>query len=219
MCLRGGATGIDYHHSFGFTLGDGKVSASDASEERSALLLETVLIYRLGGMIARCSIPAPCALHAGGNFRIHQNGEIRLQVAAQNTMKLQHRFAAQFAAASLVGFRRIGETVAKHNFPRSQSWLNHLFNVLRAGTKHERQLGKRRQVRRTGMEKYLTNFFADVRSARFARDNYLETLRPQYLCKFLQLRALARPVQTLDGDELSAMGHGEIIAFSRQRAV
>jgi hypothetical protein len=33
------------------------------------------------------------------------------------------------------------------------------------------------------------------------------------------LRTLARSVQTLDGDELSAMRHGEIIAFSLQRAV
>src|ERR1700733_8527173 len=116
MSLIGRSPRIDYDHALRFPRRDRQIPLVNAGKERPGFLLETILVP----MAARSTLPAALVAaaspaHAHGGVGVEQQSEIGLQVSAQHAMQFEHRVAAQLAAAPLVSFRRVGETIAEHN--------------------------------------------------------------------------------------------------------
>ena|ERR1700692_21059 len=122
-------------------------------------------------------------------------------------MQIQHIFAAQLATISLVGFRRIGEAIAKNNLPVFERRQDHLRDVLRSRSEHESHFCHRRESLSGGVEENATNFFTGRGSSGLARFDYLISRCAQSRRKLPQLRALAGSVEPFEGDELSATQH------------
>ena len=74
-------------------------------------------------------VPPPCAVHARRHVRVHQDRQIRLQVAAQNPMQFEHRFTSQLPAPALVRLRRIRKTIADSQPSRSRSPAESLLRI------------------------------------------------------------------------------------------
>src|SRR6185312_6469861 len=136
LCCR--TSRVDHRYSLGLAPGDREIGIAHATKERTALLLESVLIAFRAFISRRAShITTAGALHTRGNVRVHQNRQLGLQVSAENAMQSQHRLRAQLSATALVSFRRVGKPVAQHKFPLRDSRLNNFFDVLRARSEHE----------------------------------------------------------------------------------
>ncbi len=109
-------------------------------EEGAAFLLEAVFVM-LGILTVACRasrlVAAAGAFDAQRYLGVHQDGELGLEIAAQNTVQGQHRLAAQFAAPALVGLGGIGEAIAEQDAAVGQGGLDHFLDVLGAGGEHE----------------------------------------------------------------------------------
>src|SRR5580700_10446545 len=99
------------------------------AKEASTLLLKAVLVFLAASVLAGFLIAAPRPLHAKRNVGVHEDGQIRLQIATKNVMKLEHRPASQLAPGALVSLGRIGESVAQHDFAGAHPRLDHLSNM------------------------------------------------------------------------------------------
>lgn len=131
--LLGSAARVHHDHTLGFAGCDRQVGSSHPPKKSTALLLEAVLIALSAATLACLSLVAASrTIHAHGYVRIHQDGELRPQITAQDSMQFQHRLAPQLAPATLICFRRISEAVAEHDSALSKRGLDDLGDVLRA---------------------------------------------------------------------------------------
>src|SRR5580704_707553 len=102
MRLGGSPARIDHHHSFRLAARDRHVPMAHPSKEASTLLLKAVLVFLAASVLAGFLIAAPRPLHAKRNVGVHEDGQIRLQIATKNLMKLEHRPASQLPPGALV---------------------------------------------------------------------------------------------------------------------
>lgn len=129
-------------YSLRLAMGNRQIGMSDSTEKSSILLLKAILVsffFRTPRFTLKIAPPRP--FDAEGHFVVQQNRQIGLQVATKYFVQLQHRLRAQFAAATLISFGGIGETIAEHDASFSKRGQNHFVNVLCSGGKHERHLG------------------------------------------------------------------------------
>ena len=119
MSLRGRAAGINENDSSCIATRDGLICTTKAVEKCTIFLLETILIFvsgclvgGLGALFGLGLVAAAGALDASSEVEVEQDGEIGLQVAAENSVQGKNRFRSEFAAAALVGLSGVGEAVA-----------------------------------------------------------------------------------------------------------
>src|SRR2546423_99062 len=84
--------------------GNRREAFAHAAEERPCLLLEAVLVMAADTVLRNSFIAATCSANAGVWIRIQKQGQVGLQVPAQNAMQLPHCVAAQPAPAPLISF-------------------------------------------------------------------------------------------------------------------
>src|SRR5579872_666204 len=193
--------------------GDFQIFVPDPLKKCPAFFFKAVLVLFAAARQGQVSAARP--IHAGGNVGVHQDRKVRPDVAAKNAMQGQDRLAAQSASAALVGLRGVGEAVAENEFSFSDAGQNHFFQMLRARGEHQREFGLRRKPAGGGVQQHFTDFLADGRTARFARDHDRNSHVAQRPRQLLQLRAFAAAIHSFDGDEPAALGmgrHGRIIA-------
>lgn len=165
MSLFSSAARVHESDAVRLTLRDFQICIVYPREERPILALEAALVGDIGTSIA---IPAPRPLHAGTNIRVHQNGEVRLQAAAQRAMKVQNHGGAEFPTPTLVGFTRIREPIAKHNLTGGKRGQDHFAQVLGPRREHQRKFRVRIQPCGMNVEQQLANSFSGCGPARFA---------------------------------------------------
>src|SRR5438067_4751134 len=117
-----------------------KVSCADALEKCAALLFEAVLVGFVAVGAAAITVAAAGARNAQRGVSVHQQREVRADIAAERAVQLQHRPAAQLTAAALVGFGRVGEAVTENDFALRERRQDQLLQMLCARGKHQRHL-------------------------------------------------------------------------------
>ena len=149
---------------------------------------------------------------AGRDLGVHQNRQVGSQIAAQNSVQFENWLTAQLASPALIGFARIGESVAENYFSPTQSGKNDFLDVLLTRGEHQRQLSHWIERRCSRVEQQLANFISRRGATGFARDRHFETLLPQLAREPLQLRAFAASIETFEGDKpATPRTHREII--------
>src|SRR5579862_1761623 len=213
VSLRWGAAGVDHGHAVGIALGDGEVSVTHAGEKGAALLLEAVFVFLGAAILRRSLVAAAGAFDAGGDVGVHEDGEIGLQVVAQDAVEFEHGFTSELAAGSLIGLSGIGEAVAEYDFALRHRGCDDFVDVLGARGEHQRHLGHRSEACSGRVENDVADFLSGGRAARFARYDDRDAARAQRPGEFFDLRAFAGAVEPFEGDELAAMrgGHGKIV--------
>ena len=98
-------------HALRGALGNGHVCRQHAVIERAAFFLKAVLVvrHRFGLFYVSAAGAGDCPRYV----RDHQDRQVRLKIATQNFMQLQHDLTAKFAAAALVSFTGVGKAVAQ----------------------------------------------------------------------------------------------------------
>jgi len=214
--FRCGSAGVDHDDTLWLPSGNGQIGMAHTAEEGAVLPLKAVFVTLSAAIIDSSSpVAAAGAFHAGGDFRIHKNGQFRQQVAANYMVQRKHWFAAQLAAAALVSFGGVGEAIAKHHAAFGEGGLDDFLDVLRARSKHQRQLGQRRKAGSGCIKQKLANFLSGGRTAGLARYHHRYAVRAEHAGQPLDLRALAAAVEPFEGDEPAALRvgrHAEIIA-------
>lgn len=151
MGLVRSTTRIDQVHSLRFPLGNFQICGAHPRKECAVLLLEAAFVA--GAWCGTCLVPAARSFHASAYVRVHQDGEVRLQITAQDTMKIEHDLAAELSPASLISFARICEAVAQNNLAGRHSWQNYISKMLHPRSKHERQFRFGIQAARARVQK------------------------------------------------------------------
>lgn len=141
MRLGRRTAGIDDGDALRLAAGDGEVAVADASEEGAAFLFEAVLVFVAVGVLCGFLVAAAGALDAFCYVGVHQDGEVGLELAAQDAVKVEDGVAAEFAAGALIGFGGVGEAVAENDFALREGGLNDFADVLGARGEHEGHLG------------------------------------------------------------------------------
>src|SRR5437867_1453659 len=78
-----------------------QILQAHSPEECPALLLKPVLVIPPTPVFSSlCFVAATSAPHAGCHIRLHQNRQVRLQIAAYNALQRQDWLAAPYAAAA-----------------------------------------------------------------------------------------------------------------------
>ena len=208
MGLRRRAARVDHDYALWVAASDGEVAVADPSEEGAALLLEAVFVFVTVGVLCGLLVAAAGALDARGHVGIHEQGEVGLEVAAQDAVEVEGGFATEFAAGTLVGLGGVGEAVAEDDFALGESGFDDFADVLGAGGEHEGHLGHGREAGGGRVEDDVADLFAGRRAPGFAGDCDREAPGAEGFGQFFDLGALAGAVQTLEGDELAAMGVG-----------
>src|SRR5579871_375629 len=183
------------------------ISVMHSCEETSRLLFKTILVVAASRRFRVPFIAPPRPAHAGMRFRVHQNGQIRLQIAAQHAMQIQHCLTPQLPSAALIGLRRIGKAVAQNDRSRSQPRLNDLGNMLGSRSEHQRHFRQWRKPGRPRVEQHFTDLLSRRRSARLSSLDNLMSRLTQHCRELAHLRALPRSVEPFKCDELSASRH------------
>jgi len=205
MCLRRRAAGVDDCDSAWFAARNGEVAVADASEEGAVFLLEPVLVFL---MFCGLLVAAAGALDASCYVGVHQDGEVGLEVATQDAVKIEDRVATELPAGALVGLGGVGEAVAEHGFALREGGLDHFADVLGARGEHEGHLGHGGQAGGGRVEDDVADLLAGRRASGFAGDDDGKASGTKGLGEFFDLRALAGAVEAFEGDELAAMGVG-----------
>lgn len=144
--MFGGASGVDDGDPLRLAFGDCKIGLVDPGEEGAVLFFETVLVGVDLSVFGRCvTVATAGALDAYGAVGIHQDGEVGMQVSAENLMKLKDRLAAELASTSLISFSRVGEAVAQNDLAFGQRRLDDFVDMLGASGEHEGEFGMRGQ--------------------------------------------------------------------------
>ncbi len=94
MGLARRASGVDYVHPLRGAGCYGQVGVTDASKKAAAFLLETVLIFFRVCARFVLRISTPGALYADRGIVIQQDGQIGLQIAAEDFVQAQNRLRA-----------------------------------------------------------------------------------------------------------------------------
>ena len=81
-----------------------------------------------------------------------QEGEVGLEVGAEDAVELEDGSGAKLAATALVGFRGVGEAVAEDDFAGGEGGLNDFGDGLSAVGKHEGQFSQWREAGLPGVE-------------------------------------------------------------------
>src|SRR5277367_6435254 len=115
MGLAWCASGVDYVHPLRCAGCYGQVGVADASKKSAAFLLKTVLIFFRVCARFMLRIPAPRAFDADCRIIIQQDGQIRLQISAENFVQAQHRLGAQLSSSTLVGLGGISKAITEHD--------------------------------------------------------------------------------------------------------
>lgn len=214
MGLVDGAPGVDLDHAAGFPFRDRQVSILYARKEAAAFLFEAILVVMTS--LGTPGLISPTrSLYAARDVGFHEDRKVRLHPGTDDPVHFEHRFAAQLAPATLVGFGRVGKAIAENNFPVRNRGFDDFLDMLRARGKHQGKLCHRIKSSSGAVEQELADLFSSFGSTRFARDHHLAALLTQAARQFFELRAFATTVQSLKGDEESATprrAHGKIIA-------
>ena len=170
--LVDGEVALDEDDAVGLAGGDLAVLFPDAAEEGVLLGFKAVFVA------AGFGFDAVVAAARAGQRRFEagekQKGEVGLKSAADEAMEIEHNLRAEFAAAALVGFSRIGEAVADDDLARVEGRLDDFGDGLRAIGKHESHLGHGIEATRTGVEQDFANAIADGGAAGLAEQDGLD---------------------------------------------
>ena len=212
MRLRRSATRIHRDNTLRLSCGNGTITFVHPCKESPALLLEAVFIAMmfprfLASTMRSPPVPPPRPPHAHRRIRIEQDRKISLQISTKNAMQLKHSLAAQLATSSLISLRGISEAIAQHNLPMIKRRLDHLRNVLRARSKHQRHLCEWRESLGGRVKQDPPNLLARSRSSRLARFHHLMPRRAQSSRQLAHLRALAGSVQPFERNKFPAPRH------------
>jgi hypothetical protein len=201
----GWATRIDQGNALRFAARNLEVCIPDPGKKSTALLLKTILIA-FTALISGgpAYVTAARTINAGGEIRVHENCQLRLQIAAQDAVKREYWPGAELASATLIRLRGVSEPVTQDEFSFTQSGLNYFFNVLRARGEHQGKLGRGRQMGGASVEDDLANLLARVSATRLTGHYYRKAIGAEHFGQPLELGALATAVETFNGDEFAA---------------
>lgn len=188
-----------------FAACDGEIAVAHAREEGTVFLLESVFILVAATVFRTLLVAAPGAVDAAGYVGVHENGQVGLQVVAQDAVKLECSGTSQFATRALIGLGGVGEAVAEDGFAFGHGGLDYFPDVLGTGGKHQSHLRQRTQLGGSGVQNEVSDFLSGSSPAGFAGHEDRHTACTQGLGELFDLRALARPVQAFEGDEPAAL--------------
>src|SRR5690606_32267382 len=110
--------------------------------------------------------PAPRASKADFDRSVEQKGKIGFQPLLQPVFEKSYNPGIDAAATALVGITGVGEPIRHDPDSFSQSGLDDLFDMLRAGGEHQQELGLGHHTLR--LDDQPAYGFADRRAARFS---------------------------------------------------
>src|SRR5215475_1594747 len=108
-----------------------------ARKKGAIFALETAFVGSIS--IYSRLITAASTVHAGSDIGVHEDGQVRLQISAEDAMQFQDRDTAQPASAALVGLAGISKAVAQHDISGCKGRQNDFLNMLSTRCKHQRQ--------------------------------------------------------------------------------
>ena len=120
--LVDGEVAADADDTIGLARGDFTVLFPDAAVEGVGFLLEAVFVGAGFGLDA--GVAPAGARERGIEGRQQQEGQVRLQAAAEVAMQLQHNLGAKLASAALVSLGGVGKAVADDDLSRRQGRLD-----------------------------------------------------------------------------------------------
>ena len=203
--LVDGEVALDEGDALGLARGDFAVLFPDALVEGFLLLLEAVFI--LAGLGGDAVIAASGAVQADGERGQQEQGEIGLQVAADQAVHVEDELRAELAAATLVGLGRVRKSIAENDFASGEGGLNHLSDGLGAIGEHQGQLGHGREGGGAGIEQQSADAVARGGAAGLAGNDGVQAAPLDPCGQALDLRGFTGPVKTFERDEKTAR-HG-----------
>jgi len=199
MDLFDGKVAIDYDHTHMVAGGDLAVLGVDAGEEVGLLLLEAIFVVAGGFDVA--GVAAAGTGQGGVQIREEKDGQIGLEVVAEQAVKIEDDVGAELASAALVGLGGVSEAVAEDNLGRLEGGGDDLLDGLGAVSEHHGEFGMGGQAGGAGVKKESANVVADGGSAGLAGDDMGPVAAGEPLREALDLGGFAGPVEAFKGDE------------------
>ncbi len=205
-----GSIAIQCNHANRFSRCDCLVIVSYPSE-KCLLLCARSGLHPCRGALPVITSPGPG--EAGCEIRLQQNRQIGLQIIADEAVHFEHDFAAQLAAATLIGLGGISEAVTQDDFSGGKGRADDLGDALAPGRQTSAPVQRAGSDRGgTGIEHDERRRVAEGSAAGLARDHDVYAARPQIFGEELaQLGALAAAVETFECDEFS-LRHGRSLS-------
>jgi hypothetical protein len=193
-----GAVAFNHHDTGGIAGRDLPVFLVNPAMEKLVLALEAgfVALGARGAVVATTS-----AVEGLVKIGEQQKGKVGIEAAAQGLVHAQDDFAAELAAAALVGLTGISEAIAEDDVAAVERGRDDLGDALGACGEHESQLGHRIEALGPGIEEQGTNAVADAGASGLAGDGNGQTLGFEVRGEFAELRGFSGTVQAFEGEE------------------
>jgi len=196
-----GAVAFDHDDAGGIAGGDLAVFVVDAAMKELVLALEACFVaFGAGGSV----VAAAGAVEGLVEIGEQQEGEVGIEAAAQGLVHAQDDFAAELAAAALIGLARVSEAIAENDVAAVERGRDDFGDALGASGEHESQLGHGVEALGLRVEEQSTDAVADAGASRLAGDGDVETLGFEVRGEFAELRRFSGAIQALEGEEESA---------------
>ncbi len=193
-----GAVAFDDDDAGGVAGGDLAVFVVDAAVEELVLALEAGFVaLGTGGAV----VAAASAVEGLVKIGEKQDGEVGIEPTAQDLVHAQDGFAAELAAAALIGLTGVGEAIAEHDVAAVKRRRDDLGDALGARGEHESQLSHGIEALGFRIEEQGADAIADVGASGLAGDGDGETLGFEVRGEFAELRGFAGAIQAFEGEE------------------
>ena len=175
--------------------------------EELVLALEAGFVaFGAGGAV----VAAASAVEGLVKIGEQQEGEVGIEAAAHGLVHAEDDFAAELAAAALVGLTGVREAIAENDVAAVERGRDDFGDALGAGGEHESQLGHGIEALGLRVEEQGADAIADACASGLARDGDGETLGLEVRGEFAELRRFAGAVQAFEGEEESARHNSRV---------
>jgi hypothetical protein len=183
---------VEDHESFLIFAGKVQVTVPHSMVEGQGLFLKTVLSSHV-------SPQGSSETHL--DRAIQKKGQMRPDSLSDEVIQKPNEFPVLPPGNTLVNDRGIGEAIADHPLPRSESRLNDLFHVLSPVGRIEHEFRKRRKSLVFGIEQNSSHMPANRRPSWFEGHHMNDPHAVQSLPKAFCLRALPASFNPFKSDE------------------
>jgi len=199
------ASGIDDAESAWIGVRQFEIAIAHAVEELRGLDFETV----------DRAAPRLHALEPHLHRHVEQDRAIGIEIAVHGVRDLVDEPAIDSAAATLIGMRRIGESVAEHPLAASERRTDEVVDVHLARAKHEQRFSGGADVFLAPFQHEGTDSFRDLGAAGLAGGVHGNASRAQRLREAIGNRGFARALDAFKGYEFR--GHHRRVPRRRAR--
>jgi hypothetical protein len=217
--LFDGEVAIDYDDTHIVAGGDFAVLVVDPGEEVGLFLLKAVFV--VAGFLGMAGVAAAGATQGGVEVGEQEEGEIGLEVAAEEAVEVEDDGGAELASASLVGLCGVGEAVAEDDLAGCESGRDDLLDGLCAVGEHHGQLGVGGETGGFGVEQESAKLVAEGCSAGLTGDEVRQVTAVEPGGQALDLGGFAGAVESFESEEEAPVWvgrfrmHGWSLPFGR----